>query len=109
MNVDTFGRRQGVCNLLQPHAGSRASARNQERRVQRTFCANSMAPGASGSAIDCSISVGITTMVVAVPIMIAVVAIFVAIPALMTSGSVPPVGTVKRRDDAATQDDGSGT
>jgi len=48
-------------------------------------------------------------MVVAVPIMIAVVAIFVAIPALMTSGSVPPVGTVKRRDDAATQDDGSGT
>ena len=38
---------------------------------------------------------------------IAIVVIFVVVPALMTSGVVPSVGAVKRRDDAAAQNDGS--
>jgi hypothetical protein len=57
------------------------------------------------SNIDSSISVRIATMVVS--IMVAMVTIFVAVPVHMTCGATSSVGAVKRRDDAATQNDGS--
>ncbi len=50
----------------------------------------------------------LVTITIMITITIAVLSIFVAVPAFMTSCTVPPV-TVKRRNDATTQNDGRGT
>ena len=58
----------------------------------------------SSAASAWSVSIGVSMAVAAVPITIEVVATFVTVSALVASGMIPAVDSVKWRDDAAAQD-----